>query len=98
MNKRIITVIAIAGLVAAGLGIYLFISQSNKSNENDKGQAYIEPNPNFFDASQISANDTVIKITDDGFSPSSITVKKGTKVTFANFTNNYAWPASDPHP
>ncbi len=33
-----------------------------------------------------------------GFAPASITVKKGTKVTFVNNDSRVHWPASDPHP
>ena len=50
-------------------------------------------------------NDTAIRIpnevvmyTDKGFSPSTITIKQGTKVTFVNNTTNKMWVASDEHP
>ena len=40
----------------------------------------------------------MVTLTGDGFSPTSITVKKGTKVTFTNKGSTSHWPASDPHP
>ena len=39
-----------------------------------------------------------VKITADGFSPKTLTVKAGTKVTFANEDTNEHWPASARHP
>jgi plastocyanin len=39
-----------------------------------------------------------ITYTDEGFSPSMVTVKKGTKVTFTNASSKLFWPASGPHP
>ncbi len=39
-----------------------------------------------------------ITITDAGFSPATITVTKGTTVTFKNEGSRKAWPASNPHP
>lgn len=41
---------------------------------------------------------TVVTFTNKGFSPSPVTVKKGTVVTFVNESNNSMWVASDPHP
>lgn len=39
-----------------------------------------------------------ISITADGFSPSSVTVTVGSKVTFVNNSDTPVWPASDVHP
>lgn len=41
---------------------------------------------------------TVVTFTDKGFSPSPVTVKSGTTVTFVNESNSAMWIASDPHP
>ena len=40
----------------------------------------------------------VVDITDDGFQPSEIKIKKGTTVKFINQTKQWHWPASDLHP
>ncbi len=40
----------------------------------------------------------VIEIFDTGFSPNTITIKNGDKVTFVNKDSNQHWPASDLHP
>ena len=41
---------------------------------------------------------TVVKITDEGFEPSSLTVSSGDTVTFENESSDDSWPASDVHP
>ncbi len=41
---------------------------------------------------------SLVVYSDDGFSPSTITVKKGTTVTFRNDSSSQMWIASDPHP
>lgn len=40
----------------------------------------------------------VIRVTDDGFDPKELTVKKGDTVLFVNEGKNPHWPASAPHP
>ena len=47
---------------------------------------------------QAREGETVIKITEDGFSPSEIKIKLGTKVRFVNESKYWHWPASDLHP
>jgi plastocyanin len=46
----------------------------------------------------VSAQTATVTYTDNGFSPSVLTVKPGTTVVFENKTSNQFWPASDPHP
>lgn len=40
----------------------------------------------------------IVRITNEGFIPSEITIKKGVVVQFRNETTEDHWPASDPHP
>lgn len=40
----------------------------------------------------------VITLTDKGFVPSEITIKKGETITFKTSTGNMFWPASNLHP
>ncbi|MEK7651987.1 MAG: cupredoxin domain-containing protein [Patescibacteria group bacterium] len=58
--------------------------------------------PHFSDGSDIEAVPTPevkeIKITANGFVPSSITIQKGDYVQFTNTDSNPHWPASGPHP
>ena len=39
-----------------------------------------------------------VVVSENGFSPSEITIKKGSVVTFVNKSKRSVWPASDPHP
>ena len=39
-----------------------------------------------------------VTMTDEGFSPSEVTISKGTKVIWVNEGENLHWPASDFHP
>ncbi len=45
-----------------------------------------------------AAPPNTIIYSDAGFSPSSLTVSKGTSVTFRNDSSRQMWPASGPHP
>ncbi|MGE5392208.1 MAG: cupredoxin domain-containing protein [Candidatus Saccharibacteria bacterium] len=49
-------------------------------------------------SSSASAGQSVIQMTDNGFTPSTITVKQGTTVVFQNTGTAGHWPASNPHP
>ena len=40
----------------------------------------------------------VVKITDNGFEPSTLTIKSGDTVRFENDSSDDAWPASNVHP
>ncbi|MHB8870927.1 MAG: cupredoxin domain-containing protein [Candidatus Doudnabacteria bacterium] len=58
--------------------------------------------PHFSDGSDVEAVPTPevkeIKMTADGFVPSTITIQKGDYIQFTNSDSNAHWPASDPHP
>ncbi len=41
---------------------------------------------------------TTVSYSGNAFSPTSMTIKVGTTVTFENESTNAVWPASDPHP
>lgn len=44
------------------------------------------------------AQSAVVKATGSAFEPVTLTIKKGTKVTFQNTSSKPVWPASAPHP
>src|SRR3989344_2834977 len=90
--KKIITWIVCLFVVCILLFYFLYYK---KNSINIK---YEEPVTKFFDESLVSSNDIVVKITDDGFEPETINIKKGGKVTWVNKTSGYSWPASNPHP
>lgn len=49
-------------------------------------------------SNHIQNSTNLIVLTSDGFSPSEISIKKGTTVTFTTNSNQPFWPASDLHP
>src|SRR5689334_8151471 len=54
-----------------------------------------------YGAGQVNAvkdGEVIIKMTEDGFKPDHIHIKKGTKVRFVNKDKVFHWPASDFHP
>ena len=48
--------------------------------------------------SKIKLDGKTIVITEDGFTPESLTVSVGTTIKFVNSDTYWHWPASDPHP
>lgn len=88
MKKTSILLICLAVLVT---GIFMF--KSNKS------VVPAELNqPKFFSVDKILPTDIVVKITEKGFEPENINIKKGQRVVWINKTVDYAWPASNSHP
>lgn len=49
-------------------------------------------------STNVISGETTISMTDSGFTPSTVTIKKGTKVNFVNNGTKLIWPASAPHP
>lgn len=49
-------------------------------------------------ADTMAEQNPTVSMTDTGISPTAITVKAGTTVTFKNTGTTPHWPASDPHP
>lgn len=65
-------------------------SDTNNSNQNpvDNNGSEQENTPQVF----------AVKMTANGFSPSTITISKGDYIQFVNEDTAAHWPASDPHP
>lgn len=87
MNKtgRIIAAIVAVGIIAGG--VFWFTNKPAAETNT--------PQTNEGDA--VSAV-TITYTTENGFSPTSNTVKAGEKVTFVNNSQTAIQPASDPHP
>lgn len=47
---------------------------------------------------KILSGEAVVEMTENGFIPEEITVRRGTKVIFVNQDSLWRWPASDLHP
>lgn len=98
-NKIIIGVIVIALLVGIG-----FIVSSSKSNTSSNPtltttpQAATEPISQATASSQTTQEQNTITLDSSGFSPKSLTIKVGDKVTWVNKSGADAAINSSPHP
>lgn len=109
MNKTIIAIVIVAVVV---LGGYFLLRGSYQpapsvpqtSNQLTAPQASAPEPSNNAATSQSPANQTppvkenVVTYTDSGFSPNTLTIKKGETVTFKNQSSNSMWTASAVHP
>ncbi|MBI2024026.1 cupredoxin domain-containing protein [Candidatus Giovannonibacteria bacterium] len=80
-------------VVLAGLGWY-FYSQNMNYSGGFQNNSTPTPTPT---PSAVN-NEIVVKITSDGFSPSTLNIKAGDTVKFINDDAVKHWPASGPHP
>ncbi len=85
--KKILIFISIIMVFAV---IYIFKSDNTLPSERIQVK--------FLSKDQVLEGDKVIKITENGFEPNNINIKKGQRVVWLNETERYVWPASDPHP
>lgn len=94
MNKVITAIVII--LIIVG-GYFLFFNKSNTPTTDNTttsaGKETINPS-----ASTNTAKKVTVNYTDNGFSPASITIKKGDTVVFVNQSSGSMWAASNPHP
>lgn len=109
MNKSIITIVVVAVVV---LGGYFFFRGSYQpapsvpqpSNQQTTPQPSVSGQSSDAVTPQSSVGQTpaveekVATYTDSGYSPSTITVKKGEAVTFKNQSSRSMWTASAVHP
>ena len=89
VNSKII--IGIVLLIAVVTGVYMFAALGK--NPVNTVKAIENPNEN-----QMNIWGNVIEITGSGFSPQTLTIKKGETVTWINKDTEGHWPASAMHP
>lgn len=94
MNK-IILVIVLLVLVAGGYYLWGRGNEAPSPSTSPTASpiASVTPTP-----STKASQEVLISYTDSGYSPSTVTVKKGNKVTFINNSSGLMWPASSSHP
>jgi plastocyanin len=105
-----ITWIVIVLIVIFG-GWYYFSPQQQDATSNSAEQTDVDNTvsntndtasnlaPATTDTSSESAPTmTTVTYTANGFSPNTVTIKKGASVTFINQSGNNMWVANDPHP
>lgn len=86
---------AVVGLVAYGLVYYFVFSKKGETINNAPS---IPPAASSEATSSATVSQDAVTLTANGFSPASITVKAGTKVTWNNQSGAGAIVNSDPHP
>lgn len=98
-NKKIAAIVLV--LLVVGVGVGIFLANDGQSDElaSPEPTADTTTKDQATPASQSNQKQTVtVRFTDDGFTPSSITVKSGGSITFMNESNQTVNPSSDPHP
>lgn len=98
MSKNSIIGIVLVVMVAGG-GAYYFSHNVDSDDVNVGLEQAASSNVQASStASKVVPGSIVVTYTNGGFSPKTLTVKSGTKVTFLNNTTNRMWVASNPHP
>lgn len=92
----------IIGVIVYGL-VYYFVLAKKGNNIYNQGQSQTQTSPSTAPAVQASPSAAVdeqnaVTLSQTGFSPATITVKAGTKVTWTNKSGIDATVSSDPHP
>ncbi len=82
MKKSIVAIGGVVLVCLVGSGVVFGLSQRNKAQKMP----------------QVKLDGKTIVITEDGFTPESITVAVGSTIKFVNSDTYWHWPASDPHP
>ncbi len=82
MKKSILAIGGVVLVCLVGGGALFGLSQRNKAQQKP----------------QVKLDGKTIVITEDGFTPDSLTVAVGSTIKFVNSDTYWHWPASDPHP
>jgi plastocyanin len=88
--KKAAPVLIVAVLLFGGFSAYQFFAKSNLGPSDTLGTAGV--------SAEIPEGAHIITLTDKGFEPSAVTIKKGETVAFVTNTKNLFWPASNLHP
>ncbi|RME56614.1 hypothetical protein D6779_10310 [Candidatus Parcubacteria bacterium] len=103
MTKKSYLAAGVVILLLAG-GYLLFRSSQNSQIPSSPQNDIVQPSneeqslPAAVSPQAPSGAQAVITYTDEGFSPPTLTVQKGTKVVFENKSSREMWPASAVHP
>ena len=109
MNKTIIAIVIVAVVVVGGYFILKATYQpvapvSQPSSEQTAPQPSVSEQPSGKATPQpsvsqtLTAKENVVTYTDAGYSPATLTIKKGETVTFKNQSSSSMWTASGIHP
>lgn len=101
MNKIIMVVVIVAVVTAGG---YFFLRGSPSSRETsaplvrEQPSDAVTPQPPTGQTPATEEEEYAVTYTDAGYSPTTLTVKKGETVTFKNQSSRSMWTASAVHP
>lgn len=95
MGKILFIISGIVVLVVVG---WYVLTRSYGNNPPQAGDTLTTPQETEQAAEDNTAEDNTIVYTDSGFAPRTLTVKKGTTVTFKNQSSKSMWVASSVHP
>lgn len=110
MNQNLIIVV-IGVLILVGAGVLFFVKKPEPVTQNEpqqpQQQSTSTPTPQ--NTATSTSNDpepgpgedtfaALVSFTDDGYSPASVSIKKGQTVRFVNNSSTETWPASAAHP
>lgn len=95
-------VIGIVVIVIVLGGVFLFLKTNNQTSNNPSTntQPTIQTQATSTPTGSPATTEKVIEVslTSEGFSPSTLTIEKGTKVVWTNKSGEEANVSSDPHP
>ena len=97
-SKAVLIVIAVIVVLAvAGVAVMIFANQSQAptTTQNEETGSNSQTDAN---AGNTTSETATITFTNNGFSPATLTVKKGTKVTVVNSSSSDVQFSSDDHP
>ena len=102
MKRSTIAVLVLIVAVVVGLLVWLAVRPDTNDSSDSQEQAASEttqpaPAP-VSEPAPPQANVVTVAYDNNGFSPTTITVKSGQTVNFANKTSSTIQPSSDPHP
>ncbi len=92
-----VAIYAVVGIVVYGL-IYYFVLAKKGGNSYNSSPTNPPNTSSESTSSGTEASQDIITLTADGFSPATLTVKAGTKVTWNNASGIKATVSSNPHP
>ena len=94
-NAALVIVVLIVVILAGAV----IIKKSHRFADTAPAQQAVEVTPSASDsANSVAIAQPVIKVTSDGFTPASVTIKAGTSVTWTNVDNQVHQVNSNPHP
>jgi len=102
MKSSVALVIAIIAIILVGW--FLINGRNNTATSptattpTNQTTTDTTENPTTTTEDSTATQDTTVTYGANGFSPATLTVKKGTTVTFKNTSSRAMWVASDPHP